>query len=120
MAAIELHTSTDAKPAAMVDLFSIDDTMYQIPAKPKVNIALKFLRMARTQGMEIASGWLLEELLGEDAFEALMNYDDLTAEDMEQVMAVAQEVTLGAVEASQAPLGNGSPKRSPAKRSNRG
>src|SRR5882757_3140203 len=98
--AIDLKTSTKAtEEISMVDLFSLDGEMFQIPEKPKVNVALKYLKIARIQGPDMAAGWLLEELLGTEAYEALMNFDDLTTDQLETVMMVAQEVTLGAMEA---------------------
>lgn len=98
--------------AEQVELFSLDGQMYSIPAKPKVNIALKYLRLVRQQGQEVAAGWLLEELLGTEAYEALMDFEDLTEEQLETVMMVAQTAILGAMEGVAAPLGRTSKRSS--------
>lgn len=103
---IELKRPTEDK-AEMRDLFSIDGTTYQIPARPRMNIALRYLWHTKQYGEERAAAELLEELLGRDGFEALVNYDDLTAEDFAAVMTAAQEVTLGALEEAQGGSGRG-------------
>lgn len=95
---LALSSKKDNNEAKMVDIFEIDGTTYQIPAKVRVNISLKYMRNIRKYGQEYAAGELLEDMLGEKAYEALMNYDDLTAEDLEAVMSAVQEVALGGLE----------------------
>ena len=86
------------KPKEMVDLFEIDGTIYQIPKTPKANIALKYLKNVREHGDDYAAGVMLEDLLGKDGYEALMNYDELDMQDLQAVIMAAQEVLLGAME----------------------
>jgi hypothetical protein len=95
---IEL-TSETAGPIEEVELFSIDGIVYTMPAKVGTNVSLQYLRMVRTQGQEVALGWLLERVIGEDAYEALMNCDGLTPDALAQVMEVVRQHTMGAVEA---------------------
>jgi hypothetical protein len=95
---IEL-TTTAAPERQMVDLFSIDGTMYQMPVKVGANIALGYMKTVRTKGQEAAMGWALEKVLGTAAYDALMECDDLTTEDLEQVMGVVHDNMMGAVEA---------------------
>jgi hypothetical protein len=96
-----------SEPVEMVDLFTIDEVTYQIPAKPNVNIALKYLRVLKRQGELVATSGLLEDLLGEEGFEALTNYEDLTEEDFEAVMTAAQKVTMGSLENTLGNSGSG-------------
>lgn len=84
-----------------VPLFVLDGKTYTIPAKPKANITLKYLRNIRTMGEDIAAGELLEGLLGSEGYEALMNHDDLTMDQFQQVMLAAQKHVLGAIEEAQ-------------------
>lgn len=96
---IELTTGgDDGKPSDMIDLFSIDDMTYQIPAKPRVNIALKYLWHTRQYGEDRAAAELLESLLGEKGFAALVQYDDLEPDQFTAILAAAQKVTLGVME----------------------
>lgn len=93
---IELTSGTSRpEDEERVVLFKLDGEEYTIPRKPKTNVALRYLKMARTGNADAAAGWLLEELLGEEGFEALMNFDDLTQEQLRSVMTLAAEVTMG-------------------------
>lgn len=96
---IELKRSgDDADKPEMVDLFSIDGTAYQVPKKPRVNVALQYLTDARRFGEELAQMMLLEKLLGEDGYRALSEYEDLTPEQLSQVSDKAAALTLGQLE----------------------
>lgn len=97
---VELKRRDDAEQEK-VDLFTIDGQTYSIPAKPRANIALKYLRNVRVEGQDFAAGVMLEDLLGEEGYTALMEYDDLTMEDLNAIMMAAQKVLLGAIEDSQ-------------------
>ncbi|TQS30055.1 hypothetical protein [Microbispora sp. KK1-11] len=102
-----VRLSTSAAPVAVekVPLFSIDDVEYGMPATIRPNVALKYLRMVRTQGGDVAEAWLLEEVLGAEAYEALMEYDQLTVDQLNQVMAIVRDHVLGQAEQQRA--GNG-------------
>jgi hypothetical protein len=100
MSAVQLTSAPKSEGAVveMIDLFSIDGVMYQMPAKPRVNIALQYLNDARTVGPEAAQMMLLEKMLGEKGYKALSEYDDLTADNLTEIMAVVQKHTMGALE----------------------
>ena len=80
-------------------LFSIDDVDYTIPARPRPNLALKFMWETKTLGEDEAGINLLIAMLGEEGFEALSNYDKLETEDFVRIMNIAQEVAMGSLEA---------------------
>lgn len=100
--AIALTSSKTTEEVETVELFSIDGVSYHIPTKPRVNVALKYLKMARDEGTDAAAAFLLEKLLGEEAYNALMDFDDLTDEALGQIVEAAQKVTLGGLEAPKA------------------
>lgn len=81
-----------------VDLFAVNGTTYQISTKPKINTALKYMHLARTQGSDVAVGYMLETLIGADGYQALMEFDDLTQDDLETIIAAASKIMAGAVE----------------------
>ncbi len=85
-------------PVEMVPLFYIDDVEYKAPARFPVNIALKYLRMTRKEGQDNAVSWLLEKVLGEEGYDALMDYDALTAEQLEGVVKLVTSRVVGALE----------------------
>ena len=91
---LQLTTDTETEHES-VELFRIDDTPYTVQRRPRVNVSLRYLKMARTQGQETAIAYLLEAMLGEDGYEALCNYDDLTPEQFETVVKAAQDIALG-------------------------
>lgn len=94
---VRLTSKTDA-PADRVVLFYVDDEPYTIPKKISRGHGLRFLRTMRRQGEAIAAQELMETLIGEDGYEALMNCDDLTDEDLDKIMDRLRDEALGAVE----------------------
>ena len=81
-----------------VPAFSIDGVTYEISTRPKVNKALRYLHISRTQGPDAGIDFMLGELLGEEGYEALMNFDQLTEEQLKDVVTIASRIMTGAVE----------------------
>lgn len=94
---IELKTAPTARE--MVDLFSIDGQVYQMPAKVGAGVALGYMKLARTHGQEAAMGWAMEKVLGTQAYDALRDCDELEPEDLEAIMQVVHDNVMGVVEA---------------------
>lgn len=82
----------------MVELFTLNGKTYSIPRKPRINVALKFLDVAKREGQDLAAGFLLEEVIGREGYEALMDYEDLTPEQFQEIVLAAQKVVLGGLE----------------------
>lgn len=95
---LELQTNTGQTTEDRVPLFSIDGKEYSIPAKPRPSIELKFLYLLKQEGPEMATAIFLSDLLGDEGFEALTNYEDLTKEQFEQVVEIAKQTALGGLE----------------------
>jgi hypothetical protein len=93
---VEIVTTDEAPD--MLDLFSIDGVTYQIPAEPSAGMALKVLDVARRDGMEAAMSQCLEELLGEESYQALLNCKSLKIEQLEAIMEGVQLLVLGKLE----------------------
>lgn len=98
---IELST-TDAPEVEEIELFSIDGKSYTIPNKPRLNVALKTLKLVRTEGQDAAMAYMMEAAIGEEAFDALTEYDDLDTETLQNIMAAAQKVVFGGLEGPKA------------------
>lgn len=94
---LRLTTSSKANEER-VPVFYIDDVEYTIPARPRMNIALQFMHLAREQGDSQAMDYLLGKLLGEEGYRALREYDDLLPEQFTQITEIATKLTLGALE----------------------
>lgn len=95
---IRLKSGGKKKPHR-VPLFYIDDKMFTIEAKAKPNDSLRYLDIMRRQGQEAAIGFMMETLVGEAGWQALMDYDELTEDDLEQIIRAAQKIMTGAMEA---------------------
>lgn len=102
--------SPEASEVEYVDLFSIDGEVYQAPAKPRLNVALRYLDELRRRGEMFAGMRLLEDLLGEKGYTALMGYQALTAEHLNSVLLAASELALGTLEESDPKSSSGSKK----------
>lgn len=87
---------SDEQPAEMVDLFTIDGRTYQVPAQPAAGLALLYLKQYRDHGEEIANLSLMEAVLGDEAFNALMRKGK--RDHIAQVMKVVGQLTLGGLE----------------------
>jgi hypothetical protein len=95
---LELVTSTSDEPVATTPLFSIDGREYSIPTVVPPSVGLRYLKMLRTQGELIANGWVLEEMLGTEAYEALSEFKGLTNAHLMQLTEVVGKHVLGSLE----------------------
>lgn len=94
--------TTPPQDVETVPLFSIDGVEYSIVARPKVNVGLKYLHLAATQGEGIAIAYLLPKLLGTEGFLALCEYDDLEEHHLQFVMETASKIAMGVAEVPKA------------------
>lgn len=90
-----------------VPLFTIDDTPYYIAKSVPANKALRYMHIGRKQGLEAQIDYMLGVLLGEEGYEALMGFDDLTEVNLLDVIKACQKVMTGAVEAPKGTSKNG-------------
>lgn len=95
-------SSTPETAPEMVDLFEIDDVMYQVPRKPSASVALKYLDAVETVGQAAANLYVLREMLGKDGYEALSNCKTLEDEQLEWVATTVIGLVVGTVEAPKA------------------
>lgn len=88
---ITLKTKKDRKEAR-VTLFSIDGTEYSVPLNVRPNKALQILHIIRTKGETAGTSFMLETLLGTEGYTALLEFDDLTEEQLEQIIKIVFEL----------------------------
>lgn len=93
-----LRLTTVGVEETRVPLFYIDDREYSVSSKPGLNVALKFLSIARAQGEGMAIDYALGKLLGPEGYSALLDYDELTPDQLKQIMDVVQKLVMGALE----------------------
>lgn len=108
MTAINFDTQpVSTEPVEMTDLFTLNGKTYRIPAKPRVNVALKFLRLMREKNELEAAAMLLPDMVGVEAFNALTEYEGLTDEMLAQVCQAAAKVTMGGLDKALGNSGSG-------------
>jgi hypothetical protein len=96
---IRIVTPDQPAEVEMVEIFSIDNKPYCVPKDVSPSVSLRFMKLARLEGMEVAMAGLLEEMLGEEAYDALASYPHLTKEQFSDVMQLIRRHSMGAVEA---------------------
>jgi hypothetical protein len=84
--------------AERIDLFRIDGVVYTMSVRPRANVSLKYAWIAREKGMEAAASYALEALIGDDGYQALMNFSGLAPEDLDQIVSAASKIMAGAAE----------------------
>lgn len=105
---VSLRSAINPPADERVPAFSINGVTYSILTRPKVNAGLKYVHLARTRGSEIAIDFMLETLLGKDGYQALIDFDDLTEDDLKAVIDAASKIMAGAVEAPKGKPSRGS------------
>lgn len=95
---ISLTSAVNPARSPRVPAFRVNGVVYSIETKIRTNQGLKYLHLSRTRGSEIAIDYALELLLGEEGYEALREFDDLTEEDLKAVCEAANRIMTGPVE----------------------
>jgi hypothetical protein len=78
-----------------VILFELDGVKYHVPNEPRPYVSMNYLYMARTSGVGRAESWLAEELLGPEAYQALLNFKDLTQDQSDAIFQRARAIVFG-------------------------
>lgn len=81
-----------------IDLFRIDGVVYTMSVRPRANTSLKYAWIAREKGIEAAYSYALEALIGDEGYQALMNFSGLTQDALNQIVAAASKIMAGAAE----------------------
>lgn len=80
-----------------VVLFEIDSVEYRVPAKPRAGIALQYMKESRNNN-DVAVTNLLINLLGEDNYDTLTNWDGLSFDILQAIITACVELMSGPVE----------------------
>lgn len=90
----------DDEPVKDTPLFSIDGEVYGIQQEIPASVALRALDVARRQGEEIMMSWVLEEVLGQKAYQALLDCRTVTPGQLKSIMNVVVDQVMGSLEES--------------------
>lgn len=94
---VVIDTPSADEPVEMVDLFVLNGVAYQIPAEPRMNLAMQLIVDMEKHGDGVANMMLLRKLLGA-GYDALAAADGLKPEQLGAVAQAASNFTLGALE----------------------
>lgn len=85
----------DEVPEERVTLFFIGEEEYTIPKVVPPSLGLEFMRVASEVGQEIASTVILRRVLGDEAYFALERSRAVTGDQLERIVKVVVDMSLG-------------------------
>lgn len=97
-APVQINSPVEPVDVERVPIFVIDGQTYYVDKNISPSVSLRFMKQVRVSGAEFALGGLLEEVLGEDAYDALANCPHVTQQQLADVMDLLKRHVMGAVE----------------------
>jgi hypothetical protein len=98
-----LSSSDPAPERRKVPLFELDGTTYAVDDPQPPNVGLRYLHKLNHDGTQVAYAFMLEAMLGEDGYAALMGYDKLQPEHLERLIDDALKILLGSHDGPKGP-----------------
>ncbi len=95
---VEIVTTDEVEEDEGIPVFSLDGTVFTMPTVVSASVSLQALHMARTEGQEAAMSWVMEEVLGTEAYDTLRTCKALTGPQLTAIMEAVEEHVLGQVE----------------------
>jgi hypothetical protein len=95
---IELVTAEEVDEPVMIELFSIDGRSFSIEDRVRADVSLEYLYRCRRDGYGLAESWLLEKVLGNEAYVALMSFPQVTPEQVQTIVRGARATVFGEVQ----------------------
>lgn len=92
---VKLPSAKEDAEIEMIDVFELDDVTYQMPKKASAGLSLRYLKAQAEKGPDAAIYEMMIEMLGEDAFNVLMEHPSLEDEHLEQIMKIVENHVLG-------------------------
>lgn len=90
--------STDVEEVDSIPVFSIDGQVYSMPGAISVSFALEAIDVMGQRGELAAMAWLLPEVLGQEAYDALKTCKALKPEQLKSIMDRVSEHVMGQLE----------------------
>ena len=101
MLRLDSKTAKEKKAAGeRIPIFEIDSVEYTIPKVVDAAAVLRYLDAAAERGFEAAVADLLRELVGDEGYEALVNFEGLEPEQLSEVFDMVEQYALSQVEKS--------------------
>ena len=83
---VELTSAEPDTEDEGIPVFSVDGTVYTMPSVISAGLALEVLDRLRTESEEQLIGWLLEEVLGTEAYQVLRSIPNLKPDQLAAIM----------------------------------
>jgi hypothetical protein len=77
-----------------VEVFKLDGKVYSLPKDVSAGVSLKYLQLQTEEGPDAAAYYIMREMLGQEAFDALANHPRLKKADLNKIMSVVEEHAL--------------------------
>jgi hypothetical protein len=93
---LDLHSqdAEDERPD-LAEVFRLDGKPYFIDRNRGAGVAMKMLKLIRTEGENAAMANFLLDVLGDDAFDALSNFPGVKVAQLQTVMLACTKALLG-------------------------
>lgn len=95
---VEIVTNPEEDEDEGIPVFAIDGEVYTMPSVISASFALGVIDRMRTESEDQIIGWMLEEVLGAEAYDALKGCKSLKPEHLRDIMRHVSEHVNGAME----------------------
>lgn len=83
-------SEVDEKEVETIDIFKLDGKVYSAPKEMPFSVALEYMEAQAEQGPDAAVFFMLKNVLGHEAFDALKKNRNLTAEQFQEVVEAVE------------------------------
>lgn len=92
---LDLRSDDADQEPDLVEVFRLDGKPFFIDRSRGAGVAMKMLKLIRTQGENAAMANFLIEVLGDEAFDALSEFPGVGIKQLQQVMLACSKALLG-------------------------
>lgn len=98
-----IRIGDEAEPEERNVLFTLGGAEYTVLTNPPVSLMLSYFDRIRKLGGNLAISWVLEQLISDDGYQALLESPKVSRSDYRQVVDAVVKIVIGAQEALQLP-----------------
>jgi capsid portal protein len=93
---IDLGSSelTEEQSAEKVEIFKLDGKVYGVPKHFSAGVVLTYLEKQAEEGPDAAMYYIMTEMLGKEAYKALMSHQNLKRDDLTRIMEAVEKHAL--------------------------
>ena len=84
-------SEVDTTKVETVDIFKLDGKVYSAPKEMPFSVALEYMEAQVEHGPDAAVFFMLKNVLGKEAFDALKGNKNLTSEQFQQVVETVEQ-----------------------------